>query len=73
MNTLWMIVSRVINGIITGVLNAAAPVYGSWLAEYESHGQFTAIEFILNILGAVVAYCKGFSLGYIDHGTSKFQ
>lgn len=73
MNPPWMIVSRLINGIGTGVLNATVPVYGSELSDYESRGQFIAMEFTLNIVGVVVAYWLGFGLSYIDNGTSEFQ
>lgn len=73
MNPSWMIVSRLINGIGTGVLNATVPVYGSELSDYESRGQFIAMEFTLNIFGVVVAYWLGFGLSYIDNGTSEFQ
>lgn len=73
MNPTWMIVSRVINGIGTGVLNATVPVYGSELADYETRGMFIAIEFTLNIVGVVVAYWLGYGLSYIDNGTSELQ
>ncbi|KAJ5307061.1 hypothetical protein N7508_006076 [Penicillium antarcticum] len=73
MNPSWMIVSRLINGIGTGILNATVPVYGSELADYESRGQFIAMEFTLNIVGVVVAYWLGFGLSFIDNGTSDFQ
>lgn len=73
MNPTWMIVSRLINGIGTGILNATVPVYGSELADYESRGMFIAMEFTLNIVGVVVAYWLGFGLSYISNGTSEFQ
>ncbi|CAG8407464.1 unnamed protein product [Penicillium salamii] len=73
MNPTWMIVSRLINGIGTGILNATVPVYGSELADYESRGMFIAMEFTLNIVGVVVAYWLGFGLSYIENGTSNFQ
>ncbi|PYI06987.1 general substrate transporter [Aspergillus sclerotiicarbonarius CBS 121057] len=73
MNPPWMIVARLINGIGTGVLNATVPVYGSELADYESRGQFIAMEFTLNIAGVAVAYWLGFGLSYIDNGNSDFQ
>ncbi|CAI7665180.1 unnamed protein product [Penicillium crustosum] len=73
MNPEWMIISRLINGIGTGILNATVPVYGSELADYESRGMFIAMEFTLNIVGVVVAYWLGFGLRYIDNGTSEFQ
>ncbi|KAJ5403627.1 hypothetical protein N7509_003498 [Penicillium cosmopolitanum] len=73
MNPTWMIVSRFINGIGTGILNATVPVYGSELADYESRGMFIAMEFTLNIVGVVVAYWLGFGLSYISNGTSEFQ
>jgi MFS family permease len=73
MNPTWMIVSRLINGIGTGILNATVPVYGSELADYESRGMFIAMEFTLNIVGVVVAYWLGFGLSYIDNGRSEFQ
>ncbi|OGM51174.1 hypothetical protein ABOM_000015 [Aspergillus bombycis] len=73
MNPTWMIVSRLINGIGTGILNATVPVYGSELADYESRGMFIAMEFTLNIVGVVVAYWLGYGLSYIDNGTSEIQ
>ncbi|PYH91372.1 putative MFS monosaccharide transporter [Aspergillus ellipticus CBS 707.79] len=73
MNPPWMIVARLINGIGTGILNATVPVYGSELADYESRGQFIAMEFTLNVFGVAVAYWLGFGLSYTDNGTSDFQ
>jgi MFS family permease len=73
MNPAWMIVSRLINGVGTGILNATVPVYGSELADYETRGMFIAMEFTLNIVGVVVAYWLGFGLSYIDNGQSEFQ
>ncbi|KAJ5602095.1 hypothetical protein N7510_011629 [Penicillium lagena] len=73
MNPTWMVVSRLINGIGTGVLNATVPVYGSELADYETRGMFIAMEFTLNIVGVVIAYWLGFGLSYIDNGASEFQ
>jgi len=73
MNPAWMIVSRLINGIGTGILNATVPVYGSELADYESRGMFIAMEFTLNIVGVVVAYWLGFGLSFISNGTFEFQ
>lgn len=72
-NPSWMIVSRLINGIGTGVLNATVPVYGSELSDHQSRGRFIAIEFALNIFGVVVAYWLGFGLSFIDAGRSEFQ
>ncbi|KAJ5737916.1 uncharacterized protein N7483_003041 [Penicillium malachiteum] len=73
MNPSWMIISRLINGIGTGILNATVPVYGSELADYESRGMFIAMEFTLNIVGVEVAYWLGFGVSYIKHGNSEFQ
>ncbi|KAJ5273089.1 hypothetical protein N7478_008214 [Penicillium angulare] len=55
-NPTWMIVSRLINGVGTGILNATVPVYGSELADYESRGMFIAMEFTLNIVGVEAMY-----------------
>lgn len=68
MSPTWMIVSRLINGVGTGILNATVPVYGSELADYETRGMSIAMEFTLNIVGVVVAYWLGFGLSYIDNG-----
>lgn len=73
MSPSWMVVSRLINGIGTGMLNATVPVYGSELSDYEPRGEFIAMEFTLNIFGVVVAYLLGSGLSYIDNGTSEFQ
>lgn len=56
MNSHWMIVSRLITGSGTGMLNAIVPTYAAEVADYASRGQFIAIEFTLNIFGVVVAY-----------------
>jgi Sugar (and other) transporter. len=67
MNPEWMITSRLINGIGTGILNATVLVYGSELVDYESRGMFIAMEFTLNIVGVVMAYWLGVGLRYIDN------
>jgi MFS family permease len=55
-NVDWMIVSRVVTGFGTGMLNAIVPTYAGEMADYTSRGQFIAMEFTLNIFGVVVAY-----------------
>ncbi|KAL8347644.1 hypothetical protein RB601_002980 [Gaeumannomyces tritici] len=73
MNASWMICSRAVNGIGTGILNAIVPVWATETAEYTSRGQFIAIEFTLNIFGVVVAYWLEFGLSFIDNGESAFR
>ena len=68
----WMICSRAVNGIGTGILNAIVPVWATETAEHTSRGQFIAIEFTLNIFGVVVAYWLEFGLSYIDNNGSQF-
>ncbi|KAF5023278.1 hypothetical protein F66182_4659 [Fusarium sp. NRRL 66182] len=67
----WMICSRFVNGIGTGILNAIIPVWATETAEHTSRGQFIAIEFTLNIFGVVVAYWLGFGLSYVDDNGSQ--
>ncbi|KAL2810370.1 general substrate transporter [Aspergillus granulosus] len=69
----WMICSRFINGIGTGILNAIVPVWATETAEHTSRGQFIAIEFTLNIFGVVLAYWLEFGLSFIDNGASPFR
>ncbi|KAF7562283.1 hypothetical protein G7046_g1871 [Stylonectria norvegica] len=69
----WMICSRAVNGIGTGILNAIVPVWATETAEHTSRGQFIAIEFTLNIFGVVVAYWLEFGLSFIDGGASPFR
>ncbi|KAJ3546963.1 hypothetical protein NM208_g1737 [Fusarium decemcellulare] len=69
----WMICSRAVNGIGTGILNAIVPVWATETAEHTSRGQFIAIEFTLNIFGVVVAYWLEFGLSFIDGGRSEFR
>ncbi|KAF7585600.1 hypothetical protein BBP40_010493 [Aspergillus hancockii] len=69
----WMICSRLINGIGTGILNAIVPVWATETAEHTSRGQFIAIEFTLNIFGVVLAYWLEFGLSFIDGGKSAFR
>ncbi|EYE99162.1 MFS general substrate transporter [Aspergillus ruber CBS 135680] len=57
MSPSWMVVSRLINGIGTGMLNATVP----------PRGECIAMEFTLNIFGVVVAYLLGSGLSYIDN------
>ncbi|KAI0417003.1 general substrate transporter [Xylaria grammica] len=73
MNSNWMIGSRAVNGIGTGILNAVVPVWATETSEHTSRGQFIAIEFTLNIFGVVVAYWLEFGLSYIDNGETAFR
>ncbi|ELQ42964.1 arabinose-proton symporter [Pyricularia oryzae Y34] len=73
MNATWMICSRFINGIGTGILNAIVPVWATETAEHTSRGQFIAIEFTLNIFGVVVAYWLSFGLSFVDNGESAIR
>ncbi|KAM0425850.1 hypothetical protein ACHAPT_008788 [Fusarium lateritium] len=72
-NANWMICSRAVNGIGTGILNAIVPVWATETAEHTSRGQFIAIEFTLNIFGVVVAYWLEFGLSFIDGGASPIR
>ncbi|KAF4906997.1 Sugar transporter STL1 [Colletotrichum viniferum] len=73
MNANWMIGSRLVNGIGTGILNGIVPVWASELSDYTSRGSFIAMEFTLNIFGAVVAYWLGYGVSFIDNGESAFR
>ncbi|KAI1435164.1 general substrate transporter [Xylaria sp. CBS 124048] len=73
MSSHWMIGSRAVNGIGTGILNAVVPVWATETAEHTSRGQFIAIEFTLNIVGVVIAYWLEFGLSYVDNGASSFR
>ncbi|KAI9842472.1 MAG: hypothetical protein M1837_007141 [Sclerophora amabilis] len=72
-NKEWMICSRLLNGIGTGILNAIVPVWATETAEHTSRGQFIAIEFTLNIFGVVVAYWLEYGLSLMDNGESAFR
>lgn len=72
-NADWMIGSRLVNGIGTGILNAIVPAWASELSEYSSRGAFIAMEFTLNILGVVVAYWLAYGVSFIDGGRSPFR
>ncbi|KAK0621090.1 Sugar transporter STL1 [Lasiodiplodia hormozganensis] len=69
----WMICSRLVNGVGTGILNAIVPTWASELADYSSRGAFIAMEFTLNIFGVVVAYWLAFGVSFIDEGRSPFR
>ncbi|PVH76950.1 MFS transporter [Cadophora sp. DSE1049] len=73
MNSNWMIVSRLITGSGTGMLNAIVPTYAAEVADYKSRGQFIAIEFTLNIFGVVVAYWLGYGMSFVDGGNSAIR
>ncbi|KAJ0383212.1 hypothetical protein COL922a_010940 [Colletotrichum nupharicola] len=68
MDANWMIGSRLVNAIGTGILNGIVPVWASELADYTSRGSFIAMEFTLNIFGVVVAYWLGYGVSFIDNG-----
>lgn len=73
MNSDWMICSRLVNGIGTGILNAIVPAWASELADHKSRGTFIAMEFTLNIFGVVVAYWLGYGVSFIDNGNSPIR
>lgn len=72
-NSSWMICSRIINGVGTGILNAIVPAWASELVEHTSRGQFIAIEFTLNIFGVVVAYWLAYAVSFMEGGWSQFR
>ncbi|PMD50718.1 uncharacterized protein K444DRAFT_648512 [Hyaloscypha bicolor E] len=55
-NHIWMIFARLINGFISGILNAIVPVWATESVPQTGRDQFVAIEFTLNIFRVVVAY-----------------
>ncbi|EHY57952.1 MFS-type transporter oryC [Exophiala dermatitidis] len=69
----WMIVSRVVTGFGTGMLNAIVPTYAGEVADYTSRGQFIALEFTLNIFGVVVAYWLGYGVSFVHDGESPLR
>lgn len=73
MNPGWMLASRFINGIGTGILNGIVPAWASELADYTSRGTFIAMEFTLNIFGVVVAYWLAYAVSFIDNGESPVR
>ncbi|KAI0886900.1 general substrate transporter [Annulohypoxylon maeteangense] len=73
MNANWMICSRLVNGIGTGILNGIVPAWASELADHTSRGTFIAMEFTLNIFGVVVAYWLGYAVSFVDNGNSPFR
>lgn len=73
MNPAWMIGSRFVNGIGTGILNGIVPAWASELSDYSSRGMFIAMEFTLNIFGVVVAYWLAYGVSFIDNGESQIR
>lgn len=69
----WMICSRALTGIGTGILNAIVPVWATEVAHSDTRGSFVAKEFCLNIFGVAVAYWLEFGLSFIDNGNGAFQ
>ncbi|PVH70747.1 general substrate transporter [Cadophora sp. DSE1049] len=72
-NHIWMIISRLVNGVGTGILCAIVPVWATECVPHTSRGQFIASEFTTNIFGVVVAYWLEFGLSFIDGGASAFR
>ncbi|GME31087.1 hypothetical protein V499_06105 [Neofusicoccum parvum] len=73
MNSDWMIGSRLVNGIGTGILNGIVPAWASELSDHTTRGTFIAMEFTLNIFGVVVAYWLAYAVSFIDNGNSAFR
>lgn len=73
MNPAWMLGSRFVNGIGTGILNGIVPAWASELSDHTSRGTFIAIEFTLNIFGVVVAYWLAYAVSFIDNGESQIR
>lgn len=72
-NPSWMLGSRFVNGIGTGILNGIVPAWASELADHSSRGTFIAMEFTLNIFGVVVAYWLAYGVSFIDNGESEIR
>jgi sugar porter (SP) family MFS transporter len=73
MNSDWMLCSRVINGVGTGILNVIVPVWSAETSDYTVRGKHIAIEFFLNIFGVAVAYWLEYGLSYIQDGNSVIR
>ena len=73
MNPAWMLGSRFVNGVGTGILNGIVPAWASELSDYSSRGTFIAMEFTLNIFGVVVAYWLAYAVSFIDNGESQIR
>lgn len=73
MNPSWMLGSRFVNGVGTGILNGIVPAWASELSDYKSRGTFIAMEFTLNIFGVVVAYWLAYGVSFIDNGESEIR
>lgn len=73
MNPSWMLGSRFVNGIGTGILNGIVPAWASELSDHTSRGTFIAMEFTLNIFGVVVAYWLAYAVSFIDNGESQIR
>lgn len=72
-NAAWMLCSRVINGIGTGYLNVAVPVWSAETNDYTVRGVAIAINFCANIFGVVIAYWLNFALSFINQGDTAFR
>lgn len=69
-NAEWMLCSRVINGIGTGVLNVIVPVWSAETSDYTVRGMAIAFEFFLNIFAVALAYWIEYGLSYVNNGDS---
>ncbi len=72
-NPAWMLGSRFVNGIGTGILNGIVPAWASELSDHTSRGTFIAMEFTLNIFGVVVAYWIAYGVSFLDNGASAMR
>ncbi|OAA69198.1 General substrate transporter [Akanthomyces lecanii RCEF 1005] len=72
-NPSWMLGSRFVNGIGTGILNGIVPAWASELSDHTSRGTFIAMEFTLNIFGVVVAYWIAYGVSFVDGGASEIR
>ncbi|GAA6010909.1 hypothetical protein JCM10207_003985 [Rhodosporidiobolus poonsookiae] len=72
-NIPWMIMSRIINGVGTGHLNAIVPVWSAETSGHHSRGFFIALEFTLNIFGLALAYWFEYGLSFIGDGNTQIR
>ncbi|GAC94853.1 sugar transporter [Pseudozyma hubeiensis SY62] len=67
-NIAWMMVSRTLTGIGTGIYNCCVPVWVAEISKHDKRGQAIGFEFTANIAGLALVYWIGFAVRDMETG-----
>lgn len=72
-NAPWMLCSRILGGIGTGVISAVIPVWGSELVNHDARGMVMAFEMTVNFAGISASYWLEYLLAFVNDGHTQVR